>query len=128
MDAEAWMLQLLHALQALAQPAQVQVELYPEFVCHGDELVIEYGEALDGAKSTNDLTSGQIEALNELDRFLIEHSGKRHEELYLTPEGLVLPAWDEIRSRARTALDSFGWPNDVPPSSVDRGNIYVGPN
>ncbi len=36
------MLRLKHSLQALAMPAEVQLTLFPDFVCKADELALDF--------------------------------------------------------------------------------------
>ena len=113
------------ALQALAQPASVQVELFPDFVAYGDELVLDYGEALErfGVQSRDSLTRAQRAALADLDSRITELSGPDNEAFWLTRDALFKdPRWEEIRQLAKAVLREFGWPNERPGPS---GAIYV---
>ncbi len=112
------------SLQALSRPAAEQLTLYPDFVCPGDELVLEFDEHYQRVREEGNFTTLQSEALGTLDSFLEKHSGEAYSRMYLTAEGLDQPEWREIRSLAKAALDAFGWNDELPPS--DRGDKWVG--
>lgn len=111
------------ALFALASTPEIQNSLYPEFTCKGDELVLEFDDAL---------LSIQIEsfpllaktALDELNKFLDVHSGPDYEEHYCNNELLFTSdVWKQIRQLANELIESLGWTYNVPAKS---GAIYVG--
>ena len=123
-ELNAYHLQRLQwSLQALARPAREQLSLYPDFVCPGDELVLEFDEQYRAVRSLPDLERDQREALAALDDFLDKHSGERYQRMYMEPVGLDEPEWAEIRSLAKAALESFDWKDELPPE--DRGDTYV---
>jgi len=101
-----------------------QATLFPDFVCLGDELVIEFDEAYEPFKTDEAISIQQSSALADLDSFLEEHSGEQFERLYLSADGLREPEWNDIRSFAEKVLVTFNWPKVVPPSKSDHV-IYV---
>lgn len=115
------------ALQALAQPAGVQLGLFPNFVEVADELALEHEEAQanwrdEGGESG--LSSQQAEAIKAVDSLLEQMSGSDKAEILWTVEALESrQEWREVRRRASEALAHMGWPNEAPP--VDRGDVFV---
>ena len=118
------MVRLRWSLQALACSAEEQASLYPDFVCPGDELVLEFDQYNTKAQETDMLSAEARSALDALDDFLENHSGERYERMYLEPVGLGEPEWRDIRNLAEAALDALGWKHEIPPK--DRGDIYIG--
>lgn len=116
--------ELKRCLQALAQPADVQVSLFPDFVVVGDELALSFDEALTRHRAANgSFSSGQASSLEALDAYLEELSGPHNETFWCDPASLESdPRWQRIRDFARTALDAFAWAAVVPPPD---GAIYV---
>lgn len=115
------------ALQALAQPARVQVELFPSFVEVADELALEHEEAQANwrrASGCSGLFEDQIRALEAVDSLIEQMSGSEKADVLWTVEALERRAeWGELRSRARTALASLGWADEPPPRH--RGHEFV---
>ncbi len=62
------MRRLKHSLQALAMPAEVQLSLYPDFVCKADELALDFDQWKDCVNSNGVgvLTDLQRRALTAL--------------------------------------------------------------
>jgi len=112
------------AVQALAQPAEVQCELYPRFVVVADELALDFDH---WRKACEDnlghlWSREQQRAVAALDDLLTEMSGPDRPELWLESGCLNQPQWSEVRRLACEALCAFGWPLTVPP--LDRA-IYA---
>ena len=117
--------ELRRCVQALAQPALVQVSLFPEFAVVGDELALQFDDAL-RAYSASGLTAepSQLQSLKQLDDYLAELSGPENERFWLDRTVLFSDArWHRIRDLARAVLASFNWPDETPPRD---GATYVG--
>lgn len=100
---------LRNTLLALSSPAEVQAALYPDFVCVGDELVLNFGEAYEQLQ-LDKLTATESNSLAELDAYLVSHSGGSYEEHYVDNELLSSSLiWQKIRLLALKSLESFGW-------------------
>jgi hypothetical protein len=111
---------LCHAIQALAQPADVQRALFPEFAAAGDELAIEFDEALKDFESHGTAPSlVQAEAIRELDVYLEALSGPAHSDFW---DDLGDCRWERVRSLAASILVAFDWSNERPPKD---GSVYV---
>ncbi|HEX5726045.1 MAG TPA: hypothetical protein VFX98_11305 [Longimicrobiaceae bacterium] len=109
--------QLMWAVQALAQPADVQPTLFPPFVVAADELALDFDhwrEVAEGAVGAS-WSQGQRSALAALDRMLAEMSEPGEPELWLGDECLRHPQWSEVRQLAQAVLSAFGWPAGLPP-------------
>jgi hypothetical protein len=70
------------AIQALASTAKEQVLLFPDFVCAGDELVLEFDEYFKMMRKTNEFFEPALKALNSLDDFIEKHSGDNFMRMY----------------------------------------------
>lgn len=111
---------LCHAIQALAQPADVQRALFPDFVVVGDELAIEFDEALKGFRSDGPvLALAQTEAIRALDVYLEALSGPAHLDFWDDPSDR---RWERARGLAASILVAFNWPHECPPRN---GAVYV---
>lgn len=111
---------LCHAIQALAQPADVQRSLFPAFVVVGDELAEELGDALvDFENGGAALSPSQAGAIRELDGYLDALSGPANLDFWDDPADA---RWERARRLAASALAAFGWPNLCPPRD---GAVYV---
>lgn len=116
--------ELKRCVQALAQPAAVQRALFPSFAVVGDELVLEFDDALRGWRAEQrTATEAQLATLSELE-CLIEHlSGPLNEDFWLDPVQLDVDArWEDLRLLARAACAAFGWPVQIPDKN---GAVYV---
>ncbi len=114
---------LKHALQALAMAPDIQIRLFPEFVCKANEMVFEFelwherligkaSDALsDSQKSQLIAIEDTIAAMSEADNQLWSDDGLRSR-----------PEWERLRSLARSALQTFGWPLEKPPSYLNEFN------
>lgn len=113
---------LRNSLLALASPAKVQLSIYPDFVCVGDELVLDFAEIYDQLDLTK-LTPKENNVISELDNFLTSHSGDKYKEHYLNNNMLSSSlVWQKIRLLAKEALISFGWEYIEPDKSCA---IYI---
>ena len=107
---------------ALASPAEVQQRLFPDFACKGDELVVEFGEALVEAEGQT-LPPGAASALQALDAWLTRCSGEAYADHYLDNDALdTSPLWIEIRVLAARVVEAMGWVYERP-SPAD--SVYV---
>ncbi len=111
---------LRESVQALAQPPEAQRALFPDFVVLGDELALDFDEALRAHRRDADPPSPhQAAALGELDDHLSALSGPAHLDFWEDPSD---PRWEHVRALAARVLDAFGWPHAPPPRN---GAVYV---
>ena len=104
-----------NTIMALASAAVVQDSLYPDYVAKGDELVLDYDEALKEIDIPSKLSKEQKSALNSLEKYLEEHSGEGFEEMYCETSSLYIDSrWDQIRKLALEFIKSMGWQYEVP--------------
>jgi hypothetical protein len=112
-----------HALQHLACPAEMQIQLIPSFACAADELAFEFdhwAQTLIG-NFRSELTTEQIASITVIDENfdLLGREGKGFNEEFWTDDGLRnSPEWKNIRRLAEQALRLFEWPVETPPSST----------
>jgi hypothetical protein len=110
------------SILALAQPADVQVALFPDFVLVADELAIAFEEGL--AEVADDETNTfQKEKIEALDRLIMRISGEENLKYWIDDALQVFPEWDEIRAAAAEVASAFGWPVQPPPPAP---GIYIG--
>ncbi len=105
------------AVQALAQPADIQPTLFPSFVVVADELALEFDnwrQAFD-SNSGKSWSQAQREAVSAIDQLLCEMSGPDKPELWLDEGCLNHARWSEVRQLAMKVLSAFGWSPDLPP-------------
>lgn len=111
---------------ALASSAEIQDSLYPDSVAKGDELVLDYDEALKEIDLQAKLNEAQKAALNKLESYLNEHSGKDYEEMYCDTTSLYNDSrWEQIRRLAMEFIVSMGWQHELPSKNKA---IYVDEN
>ena len=124
MNSNDALIKLKYSLQALAQPASIQLKLFPDFVQVADELALDFEHRHSVvAQNSFDLTSSQKESLAHLDALLSNMSkGIFTEELWTDNALRDRHEWEEVRSLAKETLKEFNWALDEPP--VDR-NQYV---
>src|SRR5215212_10645109 len=108
---------LIHSLQALAAPADVQLARFPDFAAKADELALDYADALRLAADCPQLRlePGQRRALDRLDGYLDRMSGAANAGLWTEGAVRSSPEWVEVRALARDALAALGAPDDLPP-------------
>lgn len=115
---------LERAVLALAQPADVQFALFPDFVCKADELALDFEEALDMFSGHElELAEHERVQLNALDRLILSKSGQANADFWTDEALLNHPIWDEIRVAAKSTVAAFGWVLRRPPPS---GAFYIG--
>lgn len=110
---------LVHSLQALAAPADVQLARFPSFVAKADELALDFADALLVANDCPQLrlTAAQRDALARLDQHLDGMSGAANAQLWTEHAVRSRPEWDAVRALARDVLAALGAPSDLPPPS-----------
>ena len=111
------------SVRALAQPAAVQLRLYPSFVEVADELALEFEEHLQRI-DVDQLPPAQRDAVRALDQALEEMSGPAHAELWEVSALDVAPEWTRLRELASQVIAAMDWSRVPPP--IDRGALYVG--
>lgn len=109
--------QLQWAVQALAQPAVVQAELFPPFVVVPEELALQFDDWYEFAITSvgASWSFDQRERLAALNRLLDGMSGPDEPELWTDADSLHHERWSEVRSAASAVLIAFGWPSGRPP-------------
>ena len=120
------MQQFKWALQALAQPAEVQLSLFPGFVCKADELALDFDNWFKwyvGCQAETDLGMKR-EALEAIDHYLNAMSGPSHAEFWTESALRLDPRWDAVRVLAKHAVQAFGWHSNEPP--LDRAVFVPG--
>ncbi len=115
--------QLQRAIVALAQPADVQLSLFPGFVCRADELALDFEDGLYEMIGHEDQFSGaQRAAIDALDQLLLSKSGEQHASFWNETAVREHPFWEEIRIAAKEAAATFDWDlYTLPPSNA----VYV---
>ena len=92
------------SLMALASSSCVQKNLFPENSMVGEEIVLEYeeavGENLERIHEYIDITEKQLVLLRDLDAYISGKSGEKYAYLWLENSSLDDSEWQEIRSRA----------------------------
>jgi len=126
-DRDAIFSSIEEALQLLACPAPVQLQLFPDFVCVTDEFALDFDnwQSVIIGNFGAELTSEQLGCLKAIDERFTSHSrgGASFTEQFWTDEALRESAdWENIREMARRALRAFGWLPRVPIN----GNVHIG--
>jgi hypothetical protein len=115
-SAELCAQQFQWALQALAQPAGVQLALFPDFACVEDELGLDFGHWWEWyRRNMPPLTPLQLHALQELDRCLDMSLLSEQQRKAVDDPTLSNQHWIAVRQLAAEALRELGWPNTAPP-------------
>jgi hypothetical protein len=124
---------LRHSLQLLVSPAQAQLSHFPAgWVVLTDEMVLDFDAWGERISSYWTLSKEHMARLTELDEFLNKMSDSYKSDLW-TDEALSSdPRWEEVRTLAKAALISFGWPIEIPPPAreengmlVDNGSYFI---
>ena len=112
------------ATRALAQTAEKQLELFPDFVNTADELALIWEEALENLHSLKcKVSAEQMAAISILDNYIISLSGEKNADFW-TEDALRNSAqWDEIRNLAVVAAEKMHWSIGFPGKSED---VYIG--
>ena len=110
--------QLERAVLALAQPADVQLSLFPDFVCKADELALDFEDGLyELVGHEDEITSEQRAAVDRLDQLITSMSGEQNAEFWTDDAVRSHPTWEQIRSLAKATAVAFGWELRPPPPS-----------
>ncbi len=124
-ELRAWSLdQLRWSLQALALPYDAQRSLFPSFACTADELALDFDHWCETARHQHAFTESQLAALASVMAVLSAMTGEKDPDLWSDSALAHLPRWQDVREKARQALEAFQWNVDVPPS--DRA-VFVPP-
>jgi len=115
------------AVRSLAQPAHVQMQLFPNFVCKADELALEFDEwhrTYFASGASENLSPGQMRFISDLDSQLSSMSGEENGELWT--DGALANRWEwtRVRDTAMALINEMEW-NTAPPP-IDRGDKFVG--
>ena len=101
------------SLMALASSSCVQKNLLPENSMVGEEIVLEYeeavGENLERIHEYIDITEKQLVLLRDLDAYISGKSGEKYAYLWLENSSLDDSEWQEIRSLAMGVILAFHW-------------------
>ena len=112
------------SLQALAAPAQVQLELFPGFVLKVDELAIEFDQWYQVVKRRRTIfTPKQRKILEKLNRQLDDISGPDNLHYWMEETLRTDTMWEKIRKLARTALVALGWTAESPLKMKDEKSV-----
>ena len=119
-DLDNWdvvLVRLKHSLQALAMPADIQFELYPDFVCTVDEVVLDFDHWCRCVLSNDrgELSEEQRAMLRKLDGTFERMSDGRSQKLWTEDALRNSPEWQAVRDTVKAALTSFGWSTERPP-------------
>ncbi len=106
------------SLMALASSSCVQKNLLPENSMVGEEIVLEYeeavGENLERIHDYIDITEKQLVLLRDLDAYISGKSGEKYAYLWLENSSLDDSEWQEIRSLAMGVILAFHWEMETP--------------
>ncbi|MBN8811192.1 MULTISPECIES: hypothetical protein [Sphingomonas] len=110
--------QLQRAVIALAQPAGIQLSLFPDFVCKADELALDFEDGLyEMVGHEAEFSDEQRKAINILNQLLSKMVGEQHASFWTEAALREHPVWEEIRDAAKAAAATFGWDLQAVPSS-----------
>ena len=106
------------SLMALSSSSCVQKNLLPENSMVGEEIVLEYeeavGENLERIHEYIDITEKQLVLLRDLDAYISGKSGEKYAYLWLENSSLDDSEWQEIRSLAMGVILAFHWEMEIP--------------
>ena len=113
----------MRAVLALAQPAEVQLSLFPDFVCKADELALDFQDGLyELVGHEDEITAPQRVAIDALDKLILAMSGEQNAPFWTEDAVRSHSTWEEMRMAAKATAVAFGWELRRPPPS---GAIYV---
>ena len=118
---DALLVRLKHSLQALAMPADTQLELFPDFVCKAEELALDF-DHWSGCVLGNDrgeLSEEQKSLLGKLGGTFDLMEGGEKQTLWTEDALRNSREWQGVRDTAKAALALFGWDTERPPSYKD---------
>ena len=111
---------LKHSVQLLACPPEIQLKTLPRFVCKADELALDFElwreVVLDNFRS--ELSTDQMCCIESIDQGLSQLT-RMGPECWTEEAVRKSEEWKLVRTLAADALDSFGWPLEIPPSHAD---------
>jgi hypothetical protein len=111
------------SVRALAQRADIQTSLFPEFACVADELALEFETSLKQARDEQvQMSQEASDRLEELDAALAAISGPHNQEFWEDEALATRREWADIRTCAESVCLAMGWPTDPPPVA---SNLYV---
>lgn len=115
--------QLQRAVVALAQPADIQLSLFPDFVCKADELALDFEDGLYEMVGHEDqFSDDQRAAIDALHNLIFSKSGEQHASFWKETAVRKHPFWEIIRIAAKEAAVTCGWDlHSLPPSDA----VYV---
>ncbi|MFX1561688.1 MAG: hypothetical protein ACFFDP_00070 [Promethearchaeota archaeon] len=103
------------SLQALASPADIQLELFPDIDLKVDEMAIEFEQWYELIKRRRYfLTPKQAVLLEDLNKRLDEISGPENLHYWLEETLRTDAIWEQIRDLAKQALLALGWELENP--------------
>ena len=109
---------LQRSILALAQPAEIQLSLFPDFVCKPDELALDFEDGLyELVGHEEEITEEQRSAIDALDALITSMSGKHNSEFWTDDAVRSNPGWESIRGLAKVVVAAFGWELRPPPST-----------
>jgi hypothetical protein len=101
------------SLLALAQPAKIQLGLFPDFANAADELALSWEEALEDT-DLDALPDNAKIAIKELDDYMLSISGKDNAELWTSESISSSVQWAKMRKIACKAVNELGWVKSSP--------------
>jgi hypothetical protein len=106
-------------VRALAQPAHIQIKLFPSFTFPVDEMLLEFEQHFvpEASRFPDQWSGVQYLSLLALDEKFRALSEPDHEELWSDENCLERPEWTEIRRLALEVIQAFDWPAKEPPQS-----------
>ncbi|WMW80078.1 hypothetical protein RF679_15700 [Undibacterium cyanobacteriorum] len=108
---------------ALASEAHIQEALFPNVAAKGDELVLEFDEWRNKVDMVS-FTQLQLATIQQLDAYILSHSGEAFAELYLDTQHLYSSDyWIKVRELAQQVIEAFGWVYQIP---IPWRAIYIG--
>jgi hypothetical protein len=102
--------QLQRAVIALAQPADIQLSLFPDFVRKADELALTFEDGLyEMVGHEEQFSAQQRAAIDTLNKLILSKIGEQHAAFWNETAVREHPLWEGIRIAAKDAADTFGW-------------------
>ena len=114
------------SVQALAQPASVQISLYPDFAEVADELALEHEETQAlyfRSPEAKNLETEHLRSIAILDKYLEEISGEDNLELWTIGALESASEWTHVRELASHVIKLMKW--ELKPPPIGRDHIYV---
>lgn len=125
--AEVTLSYLEDAVRSLAQPADIQQQLFAENPLAGEEMAVDFDAwyvpaVRDGYVA--DWAPEHRQALEKIDHLLTEMTALQDIELWTSEALATGPGWDTVRAAAQDGLRTLQWSPD-PPGSVQNKTIKV---